>query len=116
MEIKGGCTRQVILINKYAIKIPRLNYGWSLFLKGLLCNMQEVYLNSINDARMCPILFSLPGGFLSVMPKCSELSDHQFETMDIKDFWSSDFRVPVEHKIDSFGLLNNNIVAVDYGS
>lgn len=129
MQIKGGCTRSVILIGTYAVKIPRLNYGWTQFIKGLLGNMQEVHYSKMKDKRICPVLFAIPGGFLLVMPRCKELSEVEFTNININDYWKQhlkninektmycgDFVVPVEHKIDSFGIINNNIVAIDYGS
>jgi len=125
IELKGGCTRHVLLVGRYAIKIPRLNYGWQLFLKGMLGNIQEVLFSSMNDKRMCPVLFSLPGGFLLVMPRCEAVSVDRFEILDITVFNSEyDYdaqkfircKVPVERKPDSFGIYQNRIVAVDYGS
>lgn len=118
MEIKGGCTRSVLLIGKYAIKIPRLNYGWQLFLKGLLANMQEVHFSTMKDERMAPVIFSIPGGFLLVMPRCKAISKYDFlKVLNISYFHGLEpFKVPVENKIDSFGWLNNKIVALDYGS
>lgn len=32
LQLKGGATRHVLLIGKYAFKFPRLNYGWRQFL------------------------------------------------------------------------------------
>lgn len=118
MQIKGGCTRHVILISKYAIKIPRLNYGWRLFLQGLLGNMQEVLFSKMNDERICPIIFNIWGGWLLIMPRCKELTEQEFNNMDYKRFKSDiiDFNVPVEHKQDSFGWYKDKIVAIDYGS
>lgn len=127
--IKGGCTRTVFLIGKYAIKIPRLNYGWQLFLKGLLCNMQEVHFNTMKDDRMAPIYFSIPGGWLVVMARCKPLTDWQFKNeIDLDYFWNQEFdhsdfqsdpnsfKIPVEYKQDSFGWYRGKIVAIDYGS
>jgi hypothetical protein len=41
VQIRGGCTRTVILIGKYAIKLPSLHMGYVGFLKGILDNIQE---------------------------------------------------------------------------
>lgn len=112
-----GVTRHVILTQKYAIKIPRLNYGWKLFLRGLQGNMQEDEFSEIRDKRLCPVLWSIPGGWLIVMPKCTPICDYDFINLDINHFWNNEsFKVPVEHKQDSFGYYNKEIVAVDYGS
>lgn len=125
MEIKGGCTRHCLLIGNYAIKIPRLNYGWQLFLRGLLGNMQEVHFNTMKDDRMAPVIFNIPGGWLIVMPRCKELTLAEYEDVDRKMFDSNychetqEFtkcRVPAESKASSFGWYNGKIVAIDYGS
>lgn len=129
--INTGVTRHVILISKYAIKIPRLNYGWRLFLKGLLCNMQEWEFSRMNDKRMAPIFFRIKGGFLIVMARCEPLTKNEFEKINIEHFWGQptknskgyygDCLIPCEHKQDSFGWykfngVNNTLVAIDYGS
>jgi hypothetical protein len=36
-----GLTREVTLIRKYAIKLPKLSRGWKLFRHGLRSNAQE---------------------------------------------------------------------------
>lgn len=134
MKIKNGCTRKVFLIGKYAIKIPQIQYGWTLFLKGLLGNMQEVAFSKIKDPRMAPIFFYVKGGFLVVMPRCEPLSEKQFDNIHIEKFWEQkhkivdgntiyygDCKIPVEHKISSFGWYRTDkntvrLVAIDYGS
>ncbi|MFW6130532.1 MAG: hypothetical protein ACOC56_05045 [Atribacterota bacterium] len=130
MEIKHGCTRFVFLTKKYAIKIPQFKYGWKHFLLGLLANLQEVSFSKINDERLCPIKFYIPGGWLLIMPKCELISREVFFDLDISRFWPNnkedyhpnntcervEYNVPVENKQDSFGYLNGKIVAIDYGS
>jgi hypothetical protein len=117
---KQGVTRTVLLIGPYAIKLPCLHYGWRNFLQGLLANMQERQWATMNLPILCPIVFSLPGGFLNVMPRCRILTDAEWQ--DYAEMAISpeeergDFVVPVEHKSDSYGWLNGRIVAVDYGN
>jgi hypothetical protein len=38
---RGGVSRVVICIGRWALKIPKLTRGWRQFLIGLLANMQE---------------------------------------------------------------------------
>jgi len=130
MQIKFGCTREVFLIGKYAIKVPQFHYEWRHFLLGLLANMQEVNLSKTHDERLCPVLFYIPGGWLIVMPRCGEISREDFLNLDVTRFWPdnsedyhpdntcerANYNVPVENKEDSFGVLDGKIVAVDYGS
>ena len=122
MKNKLGCTRYVFLTRRYAIKVPQFKYEWRHFLLGLLANMQEVSLYTTKDSRLCPILFYILGGWLIVMPRCKPISREDFMNLDIHKFWTSDidekaeWYIPVENKQDSFGWLNNKIVALDYGS
>jgi hypothetical protein len=121
MKIKKGATRCVLLIKGYAIKMPRLA-EWRLFLNGLLGNMQEtVWWTNLKDDKLCPILFSIPGGFLNIMPRVSPISEREY--VDLQRFsypWIStadeECNLPVEWKKDSFGWYQGRIVAIDYGS
>jgi hypothetical protein len=117
MKIRYGTTRTVLLIGSLAIKIPSVT-EWRLFLLGLLANMQEVKFSKTKWEELCPILFYLPLGFLVVMKRCESLTRQQFESFDIDDFREKpDHLITfVENKIDSFGILNGKIVAVDYGN
>jgi hypothetical protein len=113
--INTGVTRHVILIGRYAIKIPRLNYGYRLFLLGLLANNQERLFSTMKNERIAPVLFYLPGGFLSIMPRCKLITDSEYEQLNLKDFEN----IPCEKspgKSDSYGWLKGQIVALDYGS
>lgn len=114
-DVRYGSTRTVILTKNYAFKLP-LFYTWKTFLTGLLSNMQEVSFSNVHE-DLCPILFSLPGGFLVVMPRCEPLSLNDFVSIDMQEFVDRpDIRLPVEDKQDSFGWYQGRIVAVDYGS
>ncbi len=90
--------------------------------------MQEIAHSTMKDNRICPILFYIPGGWITVMPRCTPLTNEEFSTLNIDRFWEQKFekicghtvffgecKIPCEHKIDSFGWLNGQIVAIDYG-
>jgi hypothetical protein len=71
VSVLHGATRTVILVGRYAFKFPTMAYGWKSFLNGLLHNMNETaWWRSACNAGLCPIVFSIPGGFLNVMPRC----------------------------------------------
>ncbi len=112
---KRGITRDVFLIGKYAFKFPSFRQ-WSLFLRGLCCNITEREISKFSD-EFCPVLWSIPGGWLVVMPRCETLAEG-----DMTDEWYDAFRDRkevhgfVERKLCSFGKLDGKIVAVDYGS
>ncbi len=113
---KKGSTRLVILTKNYAFKFPSF-YSWESFLRGLLWNMQESLFWTLQDSRLCPIIFSIKGGFLNVMQRAEELSREEFFEIDFESFVKSpNLLIPVENKLDSFGKINGKIVAIDYGS
>lgn len=86
-------------------------------MRGLLWNMQESLFWTLQDSRLCPIIFSIKGGFLNVMQRAEELSREEFFEIDFESFVKSpNLLIPVENKLDSFGKINGKIVAIDYGS
>ena len=113
--ITTGATRLVLLTKRYAFKLPTI-FSYTRFLHGLLANMQEVEWSKPRYPQLCPVIFSLPLGLLVVMPRCQPLTE-QYNSLDV-DSWINleDCVLPVEPKQDSFGVLNGQIVAVDYGS
>jgi hypothetical protein len=117
MKICYGTTRIVFLIGKIAIKIPSIT-EYRLFLHGLLANMQEVTFSKTKWIELCPILFHIPFGFLVVMKRATPLTREQFETFNIDEFRENPDHLLtfVEAKMDSFGIVDGRIVAVDYGS
>lgn len=109
MELRQGHSRTVIITRKWAFKFPSLRH-WRGFLYGLLNNMAEVEWSGFNQS-FCPVRFSLPGGFLVVMPRCAPVDasySDEMEEICLGHFW-------IEDKLDSFGILNGQVVAVDYG-
>ena len=111
-----GTTRTVFLILRWAIKIPSF-VEWRLFLLGLLANMQETKFSKTGWPELCPILFSISGGWVVIMARAHPLTREQFNEIDF-DLWLNcvPYTIPVEKKMDSFGLLDGRLVAVDYGN
>lgn len=109
LEVKSGASRTTILMWRWAFKIPNVQWGWSPFLKGLLHNMSEKTWTDY-DNRLCPVLWGVPGGFLNIMPRCEPLLPHEEYLIfrRVRD-------LNIELKPCSFGRLNGEIVAVDYG-
>lgn len=122
LEIKYGTTRTVLLIGRLAIKLP-VWVEWRLFLYGLLGNMQEArWWREMPESRaiMCPVLFTIPGGFLTVMRRATPVTVEEWmeQSADGRS-WYDEARnlcIPVEDKPDSWGRIDGRIVAVDYGS
>ncbi len=119
ISIKYGCTRMVFLFGDYAIKIPIVRSTWEMFLLGLLGNMQEKLFSEIYNDAVSPVIFSIPGGWLNIMKRVRTLSSDDFLCFDYH-YWCN-YKFPykiviVENKQDSFGWLNGEIVACDYGN
>lgn len=114
--IRAGSTRIVFLIGGYAIKFPDPTCEWRLFLQGLLANMQERVFGTTKWGKLCPVVFSLPGGWLVVMRRAAPLSAADFAGMDESWLEEPDYRIPAEFKQNSFGWLDGRIVAIDYGN
>lgn len=111
-----GATRAVLLTDRLAWKVPRMS-TWRTFLNGLLANMQEREFARTGWPELCPVVFSLPGGWLVVMRRARPLTCDEFNDFDSREFITrSDGVIPVEEKPDSFGWLDGRIVAVDYGT
>jgi hypothetical protein len=113
----------VIIVKKWALKVPTINSGWQYFLCGLLANMQEQWLSKITrsgpDAhKLCHVVFRIPLGFLIVMRKAAKLTDEEFAAW--RDNYDTFIRyengfLPIEPKRSSFGWLDGRVGAVDYG-
>jgi len=109
MKIRWGANRFVLLSKNYAFKFPRLDqFGF-----GLINNSNEAKWSKLNNGR-CPVIFSLPFGLLIVMPRCEPLTFDQWWEFDSVTFCRIR-GITAEHKSDSFGWLNGEIVCFDYG-
>lgn len=118
MEInRTGCTRIVVLVGEWAFKLPNFTDGWKLFLNGLLANMQERQFGETKWPKLCPILFSIAGGWLVVMRRVREMTREEFLSFDSRS-WADcgPYIIPCEHKANSFGWLNGAVVCIDYGN
>lgn len=114
---RTGCTRIVFVCNRFVVKVPNFLDGWRLFLCGLLANMQERTFSATEWDELCPVLWSTPGGWLVVMQRARVMTREEFMEFDFDSFISKpDYVIPVEAKSNSFGYLNNKVVAIDYGS
>jgi len=116
VSVSFGTTRVVILVGNLAVKIPALQ-EWRLFLLGLLANMQERKFWKSKWPELCPVLWSLPGGWVTVMKRATPLTREQYDNMDLEG-WTDrgEYVIPVEIKMDSFGWVDGRLVAVDYGN
>jgi hypothetical protein len=115
MKIARGATRSVLLTKRHAFKFATWN-SWPLFLAGLLANMQEREFGTLGWDGFCPVLWALPGGLMVVMPRAEPMTDYDWEGFNPDHFVHRElYTIPAELKQSSFGFLDGEIVAVDYG-
>ena len=115
-DMRYGTTRNVFLIGGLAVKLPSF-CEWRLFLLGLLANMQERKFSATRWPELCPVVFSIPGGFIVVMRRAQPLTRKEFDAIDLEAWANKDeYRIPIEYKMDSVGWLDYNLVAIDYGN
>ena len=117
LDVAQGCTRLTLLVGPYAVKVPNLLRGWRDALWGLLHNMTEAELAAGPSrwAGLCPVLWRIPGGFLSVMPRLTPLTPEEFR----EHYWRlrhahEERGVTFEPKPDSFAWRDGRVVAVDF--
>lgn len=115
MEIQNGSSRMVLLIGQLAIKIPRINNGFDMFMRGIIGNFHEerVWKHHIQfhwKLQFAPVLFGF-FGLITVMKRAKPFNGHIPENWHKVHYsgWA------VEYKNASFGILDNKIVAIDYG-
>jgi hypothetical protein len=104
---RKGVTRIVILTKNYAIKLPRLNYGWMNFVQGVYCNLSERQCwNATKSEYLCPTLFSFLG-FINIMPRVL-VCKSEYEIDSIPNEEGED------RKTENYGRYEDRIVCVDY--
>lgn len=112
---REGYSRNCFLVGRFAFKFPKLS-SWEHFLRGLLSNLQERRLSKLGWPDLCPVVFSIPGGFLLVMERAIPLTRDEWDHFDAEAFVNArEIPLPVELKMNSFGRLKDRIVAIDYG-
>jgi hypothetical protein len=89
---KLGAVRTIFLTRRYVFKLPGRwmfkwwRWWWDAFLRGLLSNMQEREFAAEGWRELCPISFSIPGGFLVVMPRARPFTDDEWKNFDYRSF------------------------------
>ena len=107
-----GAFRLVILIGKYAFKIPR----WQQFSEGMRSNRWEREMWTHWRLRfqwttLCPVLYSDPIGLLMVMTRARQPVPQE-RVDDLPDYYPN---ITAETKHEDFGMLDGALVALDYG-
>jgi hypothetical protein len=108
MRVCRGVTREVLLVGRWAVKVPSIR-SWRLFLTGLLANLHEDLWSATRDRRLCPVRWCSPGGFVLVMARAEALAESDFVV-------DADFAgLPLDAKPENFGRYGGRVVLLDYG-
>lgn len=114
LTVRRGITRTVLLVGRWAIKLPSLRphgHGlagvlWS-FSRGVLANQSERDFSG--QPGLCPVRWSF-AGLVNVYPRCEpvdrELTDDEYAAIG--------FAGPVDKKPPNVGLLDGQLVWLDY--
>lgn len=116
MIVRRGITRTVILIRRYAIKVPSLRPGLHAGLRGRLESFAKGYLANQSEYRwsayepwagqIAPVRHSWLAGMIQVYPRCEPLPrGSRVPRLDPE---------PGDRKPDNFGVLDGRVVRLDY--
>lgn len=110
--VRTGITRTVVLIGRYAVKVPSLRGGstgarMASFCQGVLANQSERQWYDYEGWSGCvaPVLHSWLGGVVQVYPRCGSSGGRYAPDLDPS---------PGDRKADNCGVLNGRLVWVDY--
>lgn len=112
-----GSTRFIICLGKYAIKIPKLKtdnkfYGnLFTFLNGWKGNRYEYIWSKANIyPYLAKVRISLFFSLIIIMDRARPIDRDDFLLIDKNDYSFGGY----EFKMDSFGVVKNRIVIIDY--
>lgn len=113
MTIHRGITRTVLVIGRWAVKVPSVRaYGdglrgvlWS-WTRGVQANLSEAEWS--NSPGTCPVLWSL-AGLVNIYPRADALPDGAEVDWD-----AIGFLCPVDRKPQNVGRLGGRLVMIDY--
>lgn len=120
--IRTGVSRTVILIGRYAVKVPSMRGHMTGDLRdriagfayGLLHNQSEATWSSFEgwDGQVAPVLHSWLAGLVNIYPRCEplDLADDD-EGRDSLPLLEPD---PGDIKVGNYGLLDGKVVRLDY--
>ena len=117
--IRCGCTRNVVLFWKYAIKTPSLS-STKLFRLGLIHNKKEKTVTRLKITKsISPVVFSF-FDFIVVSKRAERVSHVGLFFLDLAELSAKNPNLSWffmrDAKPCNFGYINGRLVKVDYGS
>lgn len=124
MLVRHGISRTVVLVGRYAIKVPSLRGGSTggvrgrlqSFAWGVLANASERQWHGYAPwaGQVAPVLRSWLGGLVQVYPRCEPLPVNDRDEYDGPHPLPALDPDPGDNKADNFGWLDGRIVRIDY--
>jgi hypothetical protein len=117
--VRGGLTRTVILIGPWAIKVPTVRYGLSMWCRGVLANASEREWSSVDGVN--PVLWSL-GSLVNVYRRADRVGPewvgrkHADYDPAKYDALTPGFVPAGDRQPDNLGIVRGRVVWVDYDS
>lgn len=107
-----GVFRRVFLLGSFAVKTPRLQH----FAMGMRSNRweREMWLYwqpRFQWTTLCPVLWADPLGLVVVMSRAEQPVPQEMVD-ELPDYYPD---ITAETKHDDYGILDGQIVALDYG-
>lgn len=114
-QCKRGATRNVFLVGKYAIKIPRI-YSWRTFLNGLLANLTEREFSSMCPQMLARVYYADILGLVIVMERADKVLHN--DTRRVRAFFQSceDLGLPADWNPWNIGVFGKKWKLIDYGT
>ena len=114
-----GCTRNVILVGKVAIKIPKIS-NFRLFSLGIRHNKKEKKVTDAKiTANISPVIFSFFGLFI-ISKRACHVKNRGLYFVDFAELCAKNKNLTMffirDAKPCNFGYLNGRLVKIDYGS
>lgn len=109
----SGVFRRVILVGRFAIKIPH----WRNAFSGLRCNRWEremwfTWRPIFGWQNLCPIRFADPLGLVVVIPRATQPVTFEDVVAATPDYYPD---ITSEMKAVDFGWVEGRVLALDYG-
>lgn len=119
----NGVTRTVILIGRYAIKLPCVHHNYAMFIEGIRSNLAEGrFVGYDPQAPIAKTLYSNRFGLLNIQERVRPVShkNKMFRLALVElasgEFFHRDFILD-DPKKDNFGYNSQNkLVKIDYGN
>jgi len=117
-----GVTRIVLVFREVVVKIPRFNYNWTHFLRGLIGNIDEGETWRYNSGKferghshlLCPVVWMSWGGWILIMKRATPLTLEDWEKIyDITEYKK---HFGGDDTMSNYGYYKGSLVKIDYAS